>query len=120
MWVSALAVLAGGRVASGSLDNTIKLRNLVDPVCEERLKGHSKAVLALAGSPDGRLASGSSDNTVRVWQISKERWTSVVRFVADAGIGALAYAACSGVLAAGDLSGRVHFMKVETAAPLPT
>jgi hypothetical protein len=34
---------------------------------------------------------------------------------ADAGIRALAFAARAGILAAGDASGRVHFLKVDAA-----
>jgi WD40 repeat protein len=113
--VSALAVLADGRLASGSWDHTIRLWNPASGVCEATLKGHTSPVSALAVLADGRLASGSWDKTIRVWQVSDRRWTGAVRFVADAGIWALAFAARARVLVAGDVSGRVHFLSVEGA-----
>ncbi|WP_420798481.1 hypothetical protein [Paraburkholderia hospita] len=74
---------------------------------------HATALAVLA---DGRLASGSWDKTIRLWQVHHGRWTGTVRFVTDATIRALAFAARAGVLAAGDSSGRVHFLKVEAAS----
>jgi len=116
--VFALAVLAGGRLVSASLDNTIRLWNPASGACEATLEGHTEPVSTLAVLADGRLASGSLDRTIRVWEGRHGRWTGAVRFVADAGISALAFAARAGVLAAGDRSGRVHFLKVEAAVPL--
>ncbi|AUT66447.1 DUF4062 domain-containing protein [Paraburkholderia terrae] len=113
--VRTLAVLADGRLVSGARDNTIKLWNSRSGACEATLEGHTDSVSALAVLADGRLASGSRDRTIRIWQLCNGRWTGSVQFVADAGILALAFAARAGVLAAGDLSGRVHFLKVEGA-----
>jgi hypothetical protein len=48
-----------------------------------------------------------------VWQLPRGRWTGAVRFVADADILALGFVPRAGVLAAGDRSGRAHFLKVE-------
>lgn len=108
--VFALDVLADGRLASASSD-AIKLWNPATSVCEATLGGYS--VDALAVLADGRLASGSRDKTIRVWRMHEGRWVATVHFVADAGIGVLAFAARAGVLAAGDMGGRVHFLKVE-------
>ncbi|WP_233849335.1 hypothetical protein [Paraburkholderia sp. HD33-4] len=114
--VDALVVLADGRLASGSWDTTIRLWNPASGVCEATLEGHSGGVTALEVLADGRLASGSLDRTIRVWQFRNGHWTGAVGFVADAGIKALAYSACAGVLSAVDESGRIHFLKVEAAA----
>ena len=111
--IAALAVLASGRLASGSWDHTIRLWNTVSGTCEATLEAHTDFVTALAVLDDGRLASGSDDGTIRVWQVCNGRWIGAVRFVADFGISTLAFAARAAVLAAGDLSGRVHFLKVE-------
>ncbi|TCG03484.1 hypothetical protein BZM27_48095 [Paraburkholderia steynii] len=115
----AFAVLADGRLASGSWDNTIRLWNPANGMCEATLEGHSETVSALAVLSDGRIVSGSRDRTIRVWQVSDGRWTGMVRFVADAGIEAVVFTARAGVLAAGDGSGRVHFLKVEAAGTFP-
>ncbi len=66
-WVDALAVLPGGRLASGSYDNTVRLWDAKTGAELARLEGHEGYVTALAVLPDGRLASGSDDNTVRLW-----------------------------------------------------
>ncbi|TCG04926.1 hypothetical protein BZM27_37515, partial [Paraburkholderia steynii] len=65
--VSSLAVLADGRLASGSDDRTVKLWNPTSGVCEATLKGHSALVHALAVLADGRLASGSFDDEIKLW-----------------------------------------------------
>src|SRR2546421_5185391 len=58
-----------GRVlASGSVDNTIRLWDGQTGQPRRTLEGHSERVYSLAWSPDGRaLASGSSDKTIRLW-----------------------------------------------------
>jgi WD40 repeat protein len=111
--VTALAVLADGRLASGSADSTIKLWNPASGACEATLEGHSSTVFELAVLADGRLASGSWDHTVRIWEARNSRLTGAVQFVADSGVTALAFAPHASVLAAGDASGRVHFLKIE-------
>jgi len=65
--VVALAVLADGRLASGSRDHTIKLWNPATGVCEATLKGHTDSVTKLSALADGRLTSGSDDQTIKLW-----------------------------------------------------
>ena len=65
-----LAVLQGGRLASGSRDQMIKIWNLATGACVATLEGHEGAVVALAVLEDGRLASGSDDATIKVWDIA--------------------------------------------------
>ena len=59
---------AGGTLASGSGDNTIRLWDSVAGEHQRTLTGHTDTVYSVAFSPDGRtLASGSRDNTIRLW-----------------------------------------------------
>jgi len=65
----------GRTLASGSVDQTIRLWNVSDPTrpapLGQPLTGHTAMVHAVAFSPDGHiLASGSLDDTVRLWNVS--------------------------------------------------
>ena len=57
--VGSLAVLEGGRLASGSDDGMIKIWNLATGTCVATLRGHENEVNSLAVLEGGRLASGS-------------------------------------------------------------
>ncbi|WPJ67032.1 hypothetical protein SMAC4_14111 [Sordaria macrospora] len=58
----------GQRLASGSVDNTIKIWDPASGSCLQTLEGHSQYVDSVAFSPDGqRLASGSGDDTIKIW-----------------------------------------------------
>ncbi|MBL1174615.1 protein kinase domain-containing protein [Pantanalinema sp. GBBB05] len=71
-WVMAVAISPNGQlVASGGLDDVIKLWNLTTGELITTLTGHTKAVNCLTFSPDSQfIISGSDDDTVRVWQTS--------------------------------------------------
>ena len=65
--VSALAVLADGRLARGSNDHTVRLWDGSTRTCVSVLTGHTGGVSELVTLLDGRLVSRSGDGTVRVW-----------------------------------------------------
>src|SRR5208282_2748410 len=61
----------GKTLASGSLDNTIKLWDVARGKDLATLKGHTSAVRSVRFSPDGKtLASGSDDNTIKLWDVA--------------------------------------------------
>ncbi|KAJ5982742.1 hypothetical protein N7451_012842 [Penicillium sp. IBT 35674x] len=68
-WVRSVAFSPDGRLlASGSMDQTVRLWDTATGALQQTLEGHSDLVTSVAFSPDGRLlASGSDDKTVRLW-----------------------------------------------------
>jgi WD40 repeat protein len=64
----------GKRIASGSLDSTVKVWDSSTGQELLSLMGHTKGISSVAFSPDGkRIASGSLDSTVKVWDSSTGR-----------------------------------------------
>ena len=58
----------GRRIASGSLDKTVKVWDATTGQEALTLRGHTSLVSGVAFSPDGRrIASASLDETVKVW-----------------------------------------------------
>ncbi len=61
----------GQTLASGSLDETIRLWDVATGEHKKTLQGHADWVRSVVFSPDGQtLASGSSDGTVLLWHIT--------------------------------------------------
>jgi WD40 repeat protein len=102
-------VLADGRLASGSRDYTIRLLGRCAGAESARLEGHAAHINALCLLPDGRLASGAHDNTIRLWDVTNE--VERTRLEIDAPVTAIA-ALGPDLLVAGDLSGRLHWLKL--------
>ena len=58
----------GGRLLSGSSDDTAQLWDVESDKALAVLRGHTDAIYAVAFSPDGRrLVTGSLDHTLRLW-----------------------------------------------------
>jgi WD40 repeat protein len=112
--VLAVAMDAQGRIAvSGSHDRTVRVWDLKRRRCAATLEGHWGEVSAVAVDAQGRIAvsAGSWDRTVRVWDLSSGR--CLATFTADAAIQSCAIDPAGRVIVAGDVLGRVHFLRLE-------
>ncbi|KFY36599.1 hypothetical protein V495_07752 [Pseudogymnoascus sp. VKM F-4514 (FW-929)] len=69
MSVTAIAFSPDGKqIASGSMDNTIKLWDARTGSIQKTLTGHSDMVVAVAFSPDSKqIISGSWDKAIKLW-----------------------------------------------------
>lgn len=74
-WVMAVAISPNGQVvASGGLDNTIRLWQQETGDLLGTLTGHTKPVNCLTISPDNQtLVSCSDDDTVKIWELANGR-----------------------------------------------
>ncbi|MFN0110897.1 MAG: eIF2A-related protein [Blastocatellia bacterium] len=74
-YINAVAYSPNGRVvASGGVDQTVKLWDVESGLELRTLQGHSSAVQALRFSPDGRfLASGGTDVVINLWDVETGR-----------------------------------------------
>jgi hypothetical protein len=59
--------LGDDRIASGSMDQTVRVWNTTTGLCLRTLTGHTGVVGCVASLSADRLASGSNDNTIRIW-----------------------------------------------------
>ncbi|KAL6904000.1 hypothetical protein GGI43DRAFT_308616 [Trichoderma evansii] len=70
-WVSSVVFSPDGqRLASGSVDETIRVWDANSGACLQTLEGHDDWVSSVGFSLSGLLASGSGDKTVRLWDIN--------------------------------------------------
>jgi WD40 repeat protein len=68
--VIALIALTDGRLASASIDKSIRIWDVKTGVEIVRLEGHRGSITSLGLLADGRLVSGAADNTIRFWDIA--------------------------------------------------
>ena len=67
--------LRNGKLATGSVDDTIRIWDLDKQEGEDRycrvLEGHRYAVTSVIELRNGIIVSGSGDSTIRVWDLEK-------------------------------------------------
>jgi WD40 repeat protein len=74
----------GTRIASGSVDESVRVWDAATGQCVSILNGHSNYVSSVSWSPDGtRIASGSYDNSVRVWDAATGQCVSTLNGHSD-------------------------------------
>ncbi len=108
----------GTRLASGSMDKTVRLWDLTGDSDWMTLQKHTGWTNVLAFSPDGEmLASGSTDKTVQLWNTATGE--PVAAFTGHInGITALAFSPDGSTLASGSADGMIWFWNTQTETPL--
>ncbi len=109
--VVSLALIGESRLASGSLDQTIRIWDISSQETIQLLRGHEGEVTGLVSISSRLLASASSDQTIKVWDLQTGR--PVMNLYLDAGLSSLAVMPDGKILIAGDASGTVHFLRLE-------
>ncbi|MCG9131696.1 sigma-70 family RNA polymerase sigma factor [Candidatus Poribacteria bacterium] len=104
----------GTRLASGSIDKTVRLWDLTDKDKWTTLQKHTGWINVLAFSPNGKmLASGSTDKTIQLWDpATGESLRTLTGH--PSGITALAFAPDGTTLASGSADGMIRFWDTQT------
>jgi WD40 repeat protein len=118
VWLVAETAATGGAVAVRSATEPLALTRGQDVGEDEvpllRLRGHMRAVMAVAWSPDDQwLATGSKDKTAKIWSANTgaERLTLAGH---NAAIHAVTFAPDGKVLATGSADGKVRLWSVSS------
>ncbi len=106
--VQALARLDDRTIASGGMDQTVRLWDLVTKETVKTLEGHAREVTGLAALSSNLLASASTDRTIKVWELRTSK--VIASFRGDTGFSSLAAMPDGRTLVAGDEGGGVHFL----------
>ena len=111
--VTALAFFANlNWIVSASLDNTLKVWSMLTGKEIFTLRGHTNTVKDIAVTTNGNLVvSASSDHTLKVWDLKKQR--VIANFTADNRLNCCTIAPDGVTIAAGEASGRLHFLRLE-------
>ncbi len=121
--ILAMAITPGGEsLISGDMDGVLRVWDLEHNCLVHTIQAHSGLVLvpggnplyglALAVTPDGKqVVSASVDQQLRVWDLASGH--QVTSFSAESPLWSCAIATDAQTIVAGDLLGRLHFLRLE-------
>jgi WD40 repeat protein len=110
----------GHRIASGGLDNTVRVWDAETGRELNILRGHTDRIMAVAFSPDGQwLVSGSKDATARIWEVTTGRLVGVLKNHSDR-VTALAFSPDGSRLATGSRDATIKIWDVTSWRELRT
>ncbi len=120
-WVMAVTISPNGQtIASGGLDDTIRIWHLPTGELKRTLMGHTKGVNSLTISPDGQtLASCSDDDTVRLWHLESGKLIRTLNGHSR-DVNSVVISADGQFLASGSEDRTVVLWKLATGEPLRT
>ncbi|WFB05744.1 serine/threonine protein kinase [Streptomyces sp. LX-29] len=113
----------GRTLASGSMDNTVRLWDVTSGRTVTTFTGHTSTILTLVYSPDGRtLFTGSLDQTLRRWNVRTGAPMGVIATYTGQfdGVTALAISPDGTTLAVGRDSAGLQLVEASTGRPAAT
>ena len=102
----------GTTLASGGIDETVRLWNVDSGQLKAILKGHTDIITSVVFSPDGTtLASGGLDETVRLWDVSSGQLKITLKGHTDT-VTSVAYSPDGTTLASGGIDETIRLWDV--------
>jgi WD40 repeat protein len=107
----------GSRIATGSVDGTVRVWDLAGEQLSVTLEGYQQPVHDVAFSPDGRrIVTASRDGTARVWSTSGEHLLTLVGHMTT--LGSVAYSPDGTRIATTSNDGTARIWDADTGAEL--